>query len=161
MPPTNAINGVWLVNQERFWNKVQINYETGCWEWTSSKNPKGYGQFWLTGGGRSLAHRYSYRFFFGEIQDGLLVCHTCDNTSCVRPDHLFIGTQMDNMHDASVKNRVEKGEERPDAKLTPEDVYEIRTMIASGIGQRAIASRFGVCQQLISHINIGKNWKHI
>jgi len=90
----------------RFWPKV--NKEPGrntCWEWTGVCY-KGYGNFSVGGSrGRMYAHRYSYELHFGNIPVGLLVLHKCDNRRCVRPSHLFVGTQSDNIKDSIKKGR--------------------------------------------------------
>lgn len=86
-----------------FWDKV---YKTDhCWFWIGSVDDKGYGNFSEDGKYWS-SHRYSYRLHFGEFDTQLKVCHTCDTTGCVRPDHLFLGTHTDNMHDAKAKGRL-------------------------------------------------------
>ena len=75
----------------------------GCWFWKDAKGK--YGSFSLKGK-RSTAHRFSYAFYKGAIPEGLFVCHHCDNPKCVNPDHLFLGTQKDNLQDASKKKRL-------------------------------------------------------
>jgi hypothetical protein len=86
---------------ERFWPKVAKS--DGCWEWRGAKT-LGYGR--INVGRRSiLAHRVSYEMANGPIADGLVVCHRCDNPSCVRPDHLFLGTLGDNNADMFAKGR--------------------------------------------------------
>lgn len=85
-----------------FWAKVQKT--DSCWLWTAALNKDGYGVY----GRGEGAHRYSYRLAFGEIPSGKLVCHRCDNPRCVRPEHLFVGTQKDNIQDALSKNRMSR-----------------------------------------------------
>lgn len=91
--------------EDRFWAKV--NKADECWEWTGSRVWNGYGQF--RNGKVVYAHRYAYELWFGPIPDGLLVCHVCDNRSCVRPEHLFLGDYQDNAQDASKKGRTRNG----------------------------------------------------
>lgn len=90
---------------ERFWRKVKKS--DGCWEWTGTKNSRGYGMFTPTPGKRVLAHRFSWEMENGRIPDGLFGCHRCDNPGCVRPDHLFVGTNSDNIRDAVAKGRID------------------------------------------------------
>lgn len=88
---------------ERFYNKIVVDHND-CWNWSGSIGWHGYGYFYVKGKG-IRAHRFSYTYHKGEINDGLLVCHSCDNTRCVNPDHLWLGTQKDNMEDKIKKGR--------------------------------------------------------
>ena len=87
---------------ERFWAKVDKSGD--CWLWTASKTKEGYGYFRFDGAMRK-AHRMSWLLTNGEIPEGMLVCHTCDNPSCVNPKHLWLGTNRDNMDDMNAKGR--------------------------------------------------------
>lgn len=97
---------------ERFLEKIEIDKETECWNWTAGKDKDGYGKFqWNKRLGRS--HRFSYEHYIGEIPDKLLVCHTCDNTSCNNPKHLFLGTPLINARDMINKGRMKFPEPTP------------------------------------------------
>ena len=95
---------------DRFWQKVDKNTASGCWEWRSSIRGNGYGAFFthLQPEGRKAhaAHRYSWSLINGDIPKGLWVLHKCDNRICVNPDHLFLGDRIDNMKDCASKGRV-------------------------------------------------------
>lgn len=148
----------------KFWNRFEKT-ENGCWEWKKTFNGKGYGKIKVERKDRSdkvYAHRFSYMIHKGEIPKNKIVCHSCDNRSCVNPNHLWLGTYKDNMQDASNKNRIRKGEESPKAKLSKEDVIHIKKMLKRfDMKQKEIAKKFNVSRGAIKEINIGNNWKHI
>ncbi|HAM58783.1 MAG TPA: hypothetical protein DCQ64_26575 [Candidatus Rokubacteria bacterium] len=132
-----------------------------CWEWQGSKNDVGYG---FMGGAKTkvYAHRWSYASFIGPIPDGAFVCHHCDNPACVRPSHLFVGTQAENMADCAAKKRARTrpmpGETNPFARLTNSDVRDIRERLSHGDAGVDIARSHGVSQSTVSHIKNGRSW---
>jgi len=146
----------------RFMRKVDINYITGCWDFTGAVDKKGYGI--MKGMGENKAHRLSYRIFNGDIKKGMLICHTCDNPSCVNPDHLFQGTVQDNSDDMVNKGRGRggisplKGEANPNSKLTEREVITIRT---SNEPNYILAEKYNIGRPAISQIKNNKKWKHI
>lgn len=91
---------------DRFWAKVRVQ-EDGCWEWAGGLMWDGYGAFHRDGDGsvKQRAHRISWEYSNGPIPSGMLVCHRCDNPRCVRPEHLFLGTDQDNVDDMMSKGR--------------------------------------------------------
>lgn len=95
--------------ETRFWQFVDVKGENDCWLWQGSHNGKGYGELSQYALNKTLkpmrAHRLSWEIHNGKIPDGMCICHHCDNPRCVNPNHLFMGTHKDNMHDASVKGR--------------------------------------------------------
>lgn len=109
---------------ERFWRKVKkdgpiVREGIGnCWLWNAGKSPSGYGVFYVNGRSQR-AHRIGYEIQFGDIPEGMMGCHRCDNPSCVRPDHIFPGTTKDNSEDARRKGRLATGDRSP-SRLHPE-----------------------------------------
>jgi hypothetical protein len=141
----------------RFMEKVEKT--SSCWEWTAGKDPYGYGRFY--DGKHVGAHRVAWELFKGPIPQGLCVLHHCDNPSCVNPDHLFLGTRVDNARDRDRKNRTSRGERNGKAKLTKKQVLEIRARIASGETRRSVAKDFNICRQTIDNIANKKVWGHV
>ncbi|MBA2706616.1 MAG: HNH endonuclease [Gemmatimonadaceae bacterium] len=150
---------------QRFWQKV--NKTSDCWEWTGHRQPAGHGLIGRggRGNGMALAHRVSWEFHYGEIPEGLKVCHHCDNGWCVRPDHLFLGTQADNLADMRAKGRAfipPPGQDHPAARLLDEDVYAIRAADLSERGsQRRLAEKYGVSSTHIRWIRQRRQWTHL
>jgi hypothetical protein len=158
---------------ERFWCRVKKT-ET-CWLWTGNKLPKGYGIIQVTRGKNSYAHRLSWEIFNGRaVPIGMLVLHDCDVPSCVRPEHLRIGTQQDNANDATLRGRrahpdktKHLGEANGMAKLSAAQVNEMRAKYwAAPRGVRvktgtvtALSQQYGVTPTMVSLIVAGKFWK--
>ena len=145
----------------RFWSKVEKTDD--CWLWKAkSRDGDGYGIFKAEA--RSYrAHRLAWELAYGAAPGTALVCHRCDNPSCVRPDHLFLGTPGDNFRDCLAKGRYSpKGTGNAAAKLREEDVPKVRNLYATGQwSQQAIADIFGVNQTTVSAIVRGKKWRHV
>jgi hypothetical protein len=168
----------------RFWTKVDKNGPThpqllsSCWIWLGRVH-KRYGYGYLD----YHAHRHSWEIHCGPIPIGMYVCHRCDNKICVNPDHLFLGTQLDNMRDMRAKNRgyrpqgvtqglkdrqtteYTQGEQNGNSKLTGEQVRDIRQRYRrysyKRSNTRELAREFGVCCNAIRDIVKGKRWHHI
>jgi hypothetical protein len=172
-------------DKNRFYKKV--NKTDSCHEWTACKNPAGYGLFNFGGQGMAvLAHRFAWEISNGDIPDGMLVCHKCDNPSCVNPEHLFIGSHKDNMRDCVNKGRFvcnlkTKGHKsfgknngthtKPDSrvcgikngnsKFIDSDILKIKKLYKSGVSTREIAAIYRVGKSTIWNIVSGNGWKHV
>lgn len=146
--------------RKRFDEKWIKNEISGCWLWTAScAGQMGYGQIKLPKQRKQeYAHRISYLLYKGIIPERHQVCHTCDNPKCVNPDHLFVGTSADNHADMKAKWRHLYGEKNGNAKLTLEQVEQIRQMLKANIPQRTVGKAFGVHQTAISKINVRIHW---
>lgn len=141
---------------ERFWLQTTRRGPTECWPWRGWLDADGYGQIALPGRGskRIRASAASWLLAHGELPNpGQYVLHRCDNPPCVNPDHLFLGTQAENCQDA-----VRKGRHR-NARLTPEQVADIRARVAAGAVQREIAREVGVSYHQINRIVKGHSWR--
>lgn len=151
--------------EERFWSKVDRRDRDECWPWTACvrRKDEGYGAFGFHGR-HQPASRVAWILTFGEIDGKLEVCHHCDNPTCCNPNHLFLGTRKDNNDDKVVKRRHVFGERVNTAKLTEEQVLEIKRAKPVGrtkAGYRAaIAKRYGVSPYTITDI-WGRRWMHL
>lgn len=159
---------------ERFDRHVTKSHPSGCWEWTGPRSPKGYGLFRDDTGRMVSAHRHAY-FRSGKVMpEGHLCCHSCDNPSCVNPDHLFPGTPKQNTQDMVRKGRNHtgdkhylrqspekvRGERNPCSRLTEADVRAIRSL-AGKKTHAEIAAMYGVSPAAVSHVINRRNWKHV
>jgi hypothetical protein len=149
---------------DRFWAKVEKKGATECWDWTGYKDDGGYGTF-NVGGGMQFAHRVSWVIENGPIPAGthsgtMCVLHHCDNPACVNPDHLFLGTQQDNIDDMVEKGRSNTGVKNGQVVLSEEDVLKIRK-IGKTVTLRVLADQFGVSFSAISLILRRETWRHI
>lgn len=146
--------------EQRFWSHVSI-VSGECWRWRGGKRGQ-YGVFFYQGK-REGAHRVSFIINFGPIPRDRDVLHRCDNPLCVNPDHLFLGTHAENMHDMKAKGRAKApcGDKANAGKLNTEQVRQIREYLKMGLSQRTIADFYGVSSAAISNIHTGTTWNHL
>jgi len=145
--------------EERFWSKVIKGADDGCWIWTAHTH-RGYGRISLGVGKVLEAHRVAYELLKGPIPEGMHVLHHCDNPICVNPNHLFLGTNADNLHDAAVKYRVGHLNCCGNAKLTYAQVREIRRRYNQGhVTYQRLAEEYGVTHSQIGYIIKGQCWR--
>ena len=152
----------------RFWAKAKKTTADDCWIWLGRKLPKGYGQIatGLVGGGSLYSHRVAYFLEHGKFDLSLDVLHRCDNPSCVNPDHLFLGTQLENMRDMIKKGRnrggARTGERHKMALLTNKQVFQIRRIYNEiGLSRKTLSVLFMVSPAVIGGVVTRRNWKHI
>ncbi len=154
---------------QRFWKYVNkdgpvVSKFSYCWQWVGQMTPSGYGVLTVNKS-PVRAHVFSWAIHVGQIPKGICVCHRCDNRLCVRPGHLFLGTTQENTADRDRKGRQNRGQDRPAAKLTEQDVQEIRRRYHRwsylGSNTRQLAEEFGVHPETIRGIIRRRGWKHI
>jgi hypothetical protein len=159
--------------ETRFWSRV-LKTET-CWLWTGwrARRPSGedsYGKLYVTRSSWVKAHRYSYRLHNGDFPEDLHVLHKCDNILCVNPEHLFLGTQLDNMRDMISKDRYPRdarrkhmlgrnGSRHSSSALSHDQIVDVCRRLLAGEFQQKIADTYGVSQSTISNIKRGVTYK--
>lgn len=169
IPPLSA------KDRKRFQKKIQSGRSKSCWEWQAAKS-RGYGKFGLKGHLFS-AHRIAWFLSYGPIPTGLCVLHSCDNHSCCNEDHLFLGTNADNTHDAVRKNRmargirngtqthpekIARGEQNGNSKFTTKQVLKIRARYKTRkMTHWALAQEYGATERCIQQIVNRKTWTHV
>jgi len=156
--------------RERFWAKVRKEPgRNGCWIWTCAvkKGRREYdsrpvfkdkGKWWR-------AARFIWTKLRGAIPEGMQVLHTCDNSMCVRPKHLWLGTQLDNIEDMRLKGRSRgpdrRGEGVPNSKLTEKEARQLLRLRGDGWLLRELERKFEISQAQISRIINGHRWAHL
>lgn len=152
---------------DRLFNMTAIQ-ENGCWNFTGYKDKYGRGAFGYRGSSH-VAPRISYLLTKDDIPSGICVLHSCDNPSCINPEHLFLGTQMDNVHDMIIKGRDNfslrnpmKGSLNGQSILNEDRVKQIKSLLNEGrLLYRELAESFGVSRQTITNIATGRCWSHV
>ena len=149
--------------------------EKGCLEWTKSLNNKGYGTVYYNGK-QGLVHRVTDQAANGPIPKGLFVLHRCDNPKCINPEHLFVGTAKDNVHDMIAKGRnskppanykgrhtgkMPKGEQMPNSTLTEPVVRNIFALHMAGKNVTFISEATGQKKHVVADICRGRSWRHL
>lgn len=137
-----------------------VGGDTNCWVWNGRRTTRGYGK----GRRDTLIHRLAYETWVGPIPEGHVVRHKCDNPPCINPDHLETGTQADNSRDMVERGRMQdqRGARGPRARLTGEEVQDIRTEYAKGVlTQQMLAEVYGLTQSGVSTIVRGRTWKGV
>ena len=155
-----------LTLEERFWTKVQKRSDDECWHWTAARGKFGHGRFRTPSQSAALAHRVSWTLAYGEPPEDMKVCHTCDVPYCVNPNHLFLGTQAENVRDMINKGRAKfrkvgdppthKGETSSCSKLSEAEVQQIKCLREGGMKLIEIADRYHISYQHVSRICKGK-----
>lgn len=155
---------------------ARLEGHSGCWIWPRKKDKNGRGRIWI-GGKLTLAHRAVWEHFNDAVPVGKMLCHTCDNPSCVNPRHLYVGTHADNMRDMKERRRYfaakeptrfavlaaangrlntwARGAKNPKAKLSTADVQKIRNSKAA---TKVLAARYDVHRTTIQKIRSGAQW---
>lgn len=141
--------------ERRFWQKVNIT--DGCWLWTASvtgSRKVRHGQFVIRNASKKdhfYAHRVAWALTGRNCPPGLNLCHTCDTPRCVRVDHLFVGTQADNLDDARAKGRLIDG---LGARKLSDDAY--RDILSTPRTDKSVlAAKYGVSEVSINRIRNG------
>lgn len=147
--------------EDRLWaNVTKTDDKDSCWPFTGFVNEDGYGIIGVGNGRTEGAHRVAFRLQGGVLLPGQKVLHTCDNPPCCRGKHLFAGSQADNVADMVAKGRRRgpRGEAHPSARLTEDDVREIR---AAEIGSGELMRRYGISRGTVYDIQKLRSWTHV
>lgn len=136
---------------------VVVNSISGCWDWQRGKSGNGYGM--MRDRRKPVhVHRKAYELWVGPVPKGEFVCHSCDNKSCVNPDHLFAGTAGDNSRDAAKKGIAPRGLRHGMSKFTADEVRAIRS---STVSQRKLAAVYGVGPDTIGKARRGDSYRDV
>ncbi len=166
----NTCGCIYDPESPEYWKRTKIRiekkakFEGDCLIWKASKNGNGYGQIFIKHKGFSrpiVASRAVWIANNGKIPQGYFICHSCDNPACIRLDHLFLGTQKDNIDDCIKKKRNSYGEKNHMSKLTEIQAKEIKNLKNTGKNIKELCEKYNVKPACIKHIWAGTRWKHI
>ena len=165
--PGGQIRNNELTDDQRF-DKLKKSFEKhvlrkdGCWDWKGKFEKLGYSKMSCRSSlGARHAHRASYLIHIGEIPINLQVNHRCNNRKCSNPDHLYLGTQKQNIDDVINSDHQAKGSKNGNSKLKENQVVEIKKLIDKGVSSYKIGNIHGVTGACILNIKNGKTWKHV
>ena len=154
-------------NRRRYKKNTQVDFDKrvdksgNCWIWLGKPDTYGYGRMRFNGRDEAV-HRLAYHFAYGEIPDGLFICHDCDNRMCVNPTHLYLGTNQDNLADMVQRGRSNRGEARPNAKLKEAHVRQIRARYQDRrLSISLLAKEYGVTCSTIRSVITFRSWRHV
>lgn len=150
-----------LSDWRRIWKYIDQDGPGGCWLWTGCKNERGYG---LTNVGRvknQRVHRLVYQLRHGPLPSTVFCLHKCDVRNCVNPDHIFLGSYKENGADMKAKGRSTRGTKNSRAKLTEDDVRELRRLREEGWTAKRLSQRFGVALSTCVEIWRRVRWAHV
>lgn len=157
-----CVNPNHLISRDRLFMTLFIrDGSTGCWEWTGAIK-EGYGIFSVNHKDK-LAHRLMYEKYKGKIPQGMNICHTCDNPKCVNPEHLWVGSQAENVADMMKKRRGLKsfGSNHHFSTITDEIAREIKTKLRDGMTIKQVHMILGASYRVVQHIHAETTWRHI
>lgn len=150
-------------NKKTFWRECYK--KEGCWDWKGYYDKDGYPLLSCgadhKGFKEKRGHRISWLLHNSEIPKGLIICHSCDNPKCTNPDHLFIGTNLDNNRDKVKKGRGNNGSKHGNSKLTEVQVKEIREKFKNGVMIKRIMLDYSISRQTAHDLKYFKIWKHV
>jgi hypothetical protein len=148
-------------HKQKILERIQIDNETGCWNWTGKLCNRGYGWLKETSAGKKRylkSHRASYETWNGVIPPGMFVCHTCDNRRCVNPEHLFLGTPKENIADARAKGRLGGPQKKKRVCLNEGQAIYALMSTRSAV---ELAKEWGVSKSCLFGLRQRKTWRHL
>jgi len=153
------------IGKEKLGKRTEFDPQSGCIEWQGATTTHGYGQLSMNGE-IFYTHRLSYEIYKGEIEDGLQINHRCHNECCVNPEHLYMGTQQENVRDAVVEGEYVSnfgiGDEHFNSKLCEDDVIELRKLYSTGdYTYEELGRKFNVNENTVGEAIRGDTWSHV